>query len=412
LEWGVPKQAVRVNVTFDQVPLGIKLPPSAAADTKTFQVIDWRLPTKPWDSITPASWFNSAIMPKPDDPPVQGSGIPFLAQDWEPRKLLYTHRAPDYIVPLTLTLPIYEVAREALVLQGKRLVLKQSPENTQSRVILEGPVVAPFLSKDWSVKRLPLRRDVTPDQTAIVLQLVEVPETRLALLIHQERLPLRQVVTLHQSRLLLEVPPVAPFFGSPQERAKGNPRLDLSWSQNLLENTLGLGIIPPFSQSDWRYPNLSKAAKTLVNQDQGSLVVGPIPPVVVPANTGRSRYWRARQGIDWNIPFSFAEVIQPEIKSVELQVKEQKDYKKSLLVIKNNQIDTKAIEKEIARVEEKIRELLVKKQNYYQEYHDYIQAYKKDKQHNRELKRAYLASFKADVVEEEELMELIELGVL
>lgn len=128
--------------------------------------------------------------------------------------------------------------------------------------------------------------------------------------------------------------------------------------------------------------------------------------------SGRSRYWRARNQIDWNIPFSFNEVVKPEINTVEVQIREQKTYKKSLLVIKDNNEDDLAIRKEIERVEARIQALLTQKQACYDDYYDYIREYRLDKQKNRELKKAYLAAFKAEQDEEDEMLELIELGAL
>lgn len=149
----------------------------------------------------------------------------------------------------------------------------------------------------------------------------------------------------------------------------------------------------------------------------GQIIIGgqiPVVSVITPT-TGRSKFWRERQSIDWNVPFSFADQIKPEIQVIEQQVKEQKVYKQKLYEYKTDTADFTSIEKEIAHVEAKIKALLEQKDEYYTEYFEFIKQYKADKAHQRELKKAYLVTFKANEearIEEIEFMELLDLGVI
>lgn len=204
-----------------------------------------------------------------------------------------------------------------------------------------------------------------------------------------------------------------------------------TWTQNLLESTLYVVPAPPFSQDDWQNPRGYVPSIVLKSGGERNIPVGLIPPpgnpllsldwpnpklpvrpnpsftfevyqefIPVKINTGRSKFWRAKQQIDWSIPFNPTEEIKPTLASIDLQITDQKEYKNSLVKIKETEGDLATLEEEIARVEQKIRELRAQKQEYYKVYHDFIAEYKAEKARQRELKEEYL--------EEVELMELLE----
>lgn len=331
-DWSQQRKQFRVDVPASQVSLSITLP--LVQNNLPFRDINWDLPNRNWNRILPQSWFNSGIMPLPTSPPIIN---PIVPVDWTPqKKLVRTIVIPDR-VPLLLTLPAQPpqdqvMFREALLLHVERLAPRIQFDPGQSRLNLETAPVNPFFGVTTLNAPLPIRASShKADQAS-------------------------------QSRLVVETPPANPFFGITTETAPLPDRMNLSWDQNLLENTLGLAIIPPIVPID---VTIAGPIPEKVEQALQNILVLGIPPIIPPPvvlGPSRSHKNEKQRYIDWSIPFV---VNQEDLKDVTKQIvvvrAEIKENKKEIDYT-SNIYAVNAISNRIDILEEKLALLLEQKE--------------------------------------------------
>lgn len=248
-----PQRAPRVR---DEPQLNLVINVAAPVAAQPFQNIDWRLPAKPWDAASPATWFNSVIMPEGPKPFFGNESLPAPKQ------------------------------------------LRKQAESFPNWLVLQSQQAAPlpFFPQDWTQRKVQPSRAVEASQS--LLQTTLAPQATPPFFGYAEQAPSLPRRTeqswtqnLLESTLFAQAPP---FLGTTTESAPLRKWADRSWSQNLIESTLGLiPTIAPFAQYDWPIPQGIRAPEVRIAEPQGWHItevppdppIPPVPPVADSSST-------------------------------------------------------------------------------------------------------------------------------